>query len=208
MKELTIVHALCVTRLKVGNEHAFHKTFIVCIGFRVRVTEINVDISCLMELRSQFHRAQRSSFKVQEISFTEEGRQNAKKPSAKHFICLTEETDKDERKENIQLNMDVQEQSKNNVNSVEGLPSKSSNSVIRYQDLRAVHCVTSAAEPSVQDSPVKSLRKWVDGCFHNTPANLVNTMSPVQVATAETPPSTPTNRSSTEMSVISSGTVC
>lgn len=115
-----------------------------------------------------------------------------------------EETDKDERKENIQLNMDVHEQSKNNVNSVEGLQSKSSNSVIRYQDLRAVHCVTSAAEPSVQDSPVKSLRKWVDGCFHNTPANLVNTMSPIQVASAETPPSTPTNRSSTEMSVISS----
>lgn len=85
MKELTIVHALCVTRLKVGNEHAFHKTFIVCIGFRVRVTEINVDISCLMELRSQFHRAQRSSFKVQEISFTEEGRQNAKKTLCKTF---------------------------------------------------------------------------------------------------------------------------
>lgn len=104
--------------------------------------------------------------------------------------------------------MDVQEQSKNNINSVEGLPSKSSNSVIRYQDLRAVHCVTNAAEPSVQDSPVKSLRKWVDGCFHNTPANLVNTMNSVQVASAETPPSTPTNRSSTEMSVISSGTVC
>ncbi|XP_068691600.1 iroquois-class homeodomain protein irx-4-A-like isoform X2 [Montipora capricornis] len=110
-----------------------------------------------------------------------------------------EETDKDTRKGNIQLNTDVQDKSaKNNINSVESLLSKPTNPLIRSQDLRAVHCVTSTIEPNVQDSPVKSLRKWVDGCFHDTTASLVN-INPVP---CETPPSTPTNRSSTETSVI------
>lgn len=105
----------------------------------------------------------------------------------------------EERKENIQSNTDTQEHTKNSLSlhSVESLPTKPANPVIRFQALRAVHCVTSA-EPNVEDSPVKSLRKWVDGCFHNTPANLMN-ISPVP---CETPPSTPPQRSSTEASVI------
>lgn len=121
------------------------------------------------------------------------------------FIGLTEAMDKEERKENIQSNMAIPELTKNTVNlsSVENLPSKPTHPVITFQAPRAVHCVTTSPEPSVEDSPVKSLRKWVDGCFHNTPGNLVN-ISPIP---CETPPSTPPQRSSTEASVIISGKV-
>ena len=117
-------------------------------------------------------------------------------------MCLTEAIDKEERKENIQANADTPEQTKNrlNLNTVESLASKASNPVIRFQAVRAVQCVTSSV-PNVEDSPVKSLRKWVDGCFHNTPVNLLKT----NPAPCETPPSTPPQRSSTEASVIISG---
>ncbi|KAK3716105.1 hypothetical protein QZH41_019653, partial [Actinostola sp. cb2023] len=61
---------------------------------------------------------------------------------------------------------------------------------------------------SVEDSPVKSLRKWVDGCFHNS----VVTSCPTSVQSLspehyQTPPSTPPQRTSTETPVISSGRV-
>lgn len=120
------------------------------------------------------------------------------------LICLTEARDKEERKENIQLNAtETLEQPKNIHNlTAESLQSRTTNPVIRFQALRAVQCVTTG-DPNVEDSPVKSLRKWVDGCFHNTPVNLVNT-SPVS---CETPPSTPPQKASTEASVIISGTV-
>lgn len=112
---------------------------------------------------------------------------------------IKEAIDKEERKENIQANADTPEQTKNrlNLNTVESLASKVSNPVIRFQAVRAVQCVTSSV-PNVEDSPVKSLRKWVDGCFHNTPVNLLKT----NPAPCETPPSTPPQRSSTEASVI------
>lgn len=118
------------------------------------------------------------------------------------FICLTEARDKEERKENIQLNAaDNSEQPKSVHNSTaENVQSRTTNPVIRFQALRAVQCVTTG-DPNVEDSPVKSLRKWVDGCFHNTPVNVVNT-SP---ASCETPPSTPPQKASTEASVIISG---
>ena len=118
------------------------------------------------------------------------------------FICLTETRDKEERKENIQLNAtDNSEQPKTVHNSTgENLQNRTTNPVIRFQALRAVQCVTTG-DTNVEDSPVKSLRKWVDGCFHNTPVNVVNT-SP---ASCETPPSTPPQKASTEASVIISG---
>ena len=118
------------------------------------------------------------------------------------FVCLTETRDKEERKENIQLNAaDNSEQPKTVHNSTgENLQNRTTNPVIRFQALRAVQCVTSG-DPNVEDSPVKSLRKWVDGCVHNTPASVVNT-SP---ASCETPPSTPPQKASTETSVITSG---
>lgn len=99
--------------------------------------------------------------------------------------------------------METQQQTKNtfNLNTVDSLPSKTTtNPVIRFQAVRSVQCVTSA-EPTVEDSPVKSLRKWVDGCFHNTPINVVN-ISPTP---CETPPSTPPQKTSTESSLIVSG---
>jgi len=125
-----------------------------------------------------------------------------RKNSYVSFICLTETRDKEERKENIQLNAtDNSEQPKTVHNSTgENLQSRTTNPVIRFQALRAVQCVTTG-DSNVEDSPVKSLRKWVDGCFHNTPVNVVNT-SP---ASCETPPSTPPQKASTEASVIISG---
>lgn len=118
---------------------------------------------------------------------------------------IKEQSDKEERKENIQANGETQQQTKNsfNLNTVDSLPSKTTtNPVIRFQAVRSVQCVTSA-EPTVEDSPVKSLRKWVDGCFHNTPINVVN-ISPTP---CETPPSTPPQKTSTESSLIISGSV-
>ena len=93
--------------------------------------------------------------------------------------------------------MDISEQPKT---TTESSPNRTANPVVQFQALRAVQCVTSG-DP--EDSPVKSLRKWVDGCFHNTPVSLVNT-SP---STCETPPSTPTQNLSTEASVIIQGKV-
>ncbi|KAJ7360617.1 Cinnamoyl-CoA reductase 1 [Desmophyllum pertusum] len=115
------------------------------------------------------------------------------------ITSIKEARDKEERKENIQLNAtETLEQPKNIHNlTAESLQSRTTNPVIRFQALRAVQCVTTG-DPNVEDSPVKSLRKWVDGCFHNTPVNLVNT-SPVS---CETPPSTPPQKASTEASVI------
>lgn len=103
----------------------------------------------------------------------------------------------------MQANGETQQQTKNsfNLNTVDSLPNKTTtNPVIRFQAVRSVQCVTSA-EPTVEDSPVKSLRKWVDGCFHNTPINVVN-ISPTP---CETPPSTPPQKTSTESSLIISG---
>ena len=118
------------------------------------------------------------------------------------FICLTEARDKEERKENIQLNtVDSSEQPKSAPNvTAENLQNRTTNPVIRFQALRAVQCVNNG-DPNVEDSPVKSLRKWVDGCFHNSPVNLANA-SP---SSCETPPSTPPQKASTEASVIISG---
>lgn len=109
-------------------------------------------------------------------------------------ITIFKETlDKDERKENMPSNtMDISEQPKT---TTESSPNRTANPVVQFQALRAVQCVTSG-DP--EDSPVKSLRKWVDGCFHNTPVSLVKT-SP---SPCETPPSTPTQNLSTEASVI------
>lgn len=119
----------------------------------------------------------------------------------KNITSIKETRDKEERKENIQLNAaDNSEQPKTVHNSTgENLQNRTTNPVIRFQALRAVQCVTTG-DPNVEDSPVKSLRKWVDGCFHNTPASVVNT-SP---ASCETPPSTPPQKASTETSVITS----
>lgn len=60
---------------------------------------------------------------------------------------------------------------------------------------------------SVEDSPVKSLRKWVDGCFVQRDSNMSSCPSSVQSARVEhqSPPSTPPQRSSTETSVIYTG---
>lgn len=96
---------------------------------------------------------------------------------------------------------DNSEQPKTVHNStVENLQNRTTNPVIRFQALRAVQCVTTG-DPNVEDSPVKSLRKWVDGCFHNTPASVVN----ISPASCETPPLTPPQKASTEASVITSG---
>ncbi|XP_020609740.1 iroquois-class homeodomain protein IRX-4-like isoform X2 [Orbicella faveolata] len=116
-----------------------------------------------------------------------------------NITSIKETRDKEERKENIQLNAtDNSEQPKTVHNSTgENLQNRTTNPVIRFQALRAVQCVTTG-DSNVEDSPVKSLRKWVDGCFHNTPVNVVNT-SP---ASCETPPSTPPQKASTEASVI------
>lgn len=110
---------------------------------------------------------------------------------------IKETREKDEKEENTPSNtMDVAEQPKKTHNlSTESSPNRTANPVVQFQALRAVQCVTTG-DP--EDSPVKSLRKWVDGCFHNTPVSLVNT-SP---STCETPPSTPPQKSSTEASVI------
>ena len=57
--------------------------------------------------------------------------------------------------------------------------------------------------PTAEDSPVKSLRKWVDGCFHQR--QTVLTDSPA-VAHPDTPPSTPPHRQPTaEAAVITFG---
>lgn len=85
----------------------------------------------------------------------------------------------------------------------ENLQHRTTNPVIRFQALRAVQCVTNS-DPNVEDSPVKSLRKWVDGCFHNSPVNLANTTSS---PSCETPPTTPPQKASAEASVIISGIV-
>lgn len=117
------------------------------------------------------------------------------------LILLTEARDRDEKKENMQLNaVDSAEQHKTQNLTTESAPNRTTNPVIQFQALRAVQCVTTG-DP--EDSPVKSLRKWVDGCFHNTPVSLVNTSS----STCETPPSTPPHKSSTEASVIIAGKV-
>lgn len=109
---------------------------------------------------------------------------------------IKEARDRDEKKENMQLNaVDSAEQHKTQNLTTESAPNRTTNPVIQFQALRAVQCVTTG-DP--EDSPVKSLRKWVDGCFHNTPVSLVNTSS----STCETPPSTPPHKSSTEASVI------
>ena len=58
------------------------------------------------------------------------------------------------------------------------------------------HCLRTltTAVPSVEDSPVKSLRKWVDGCFYQPP-----------LVEPDTPPSTPPHRTTAETPVITSG---
>jgi len=48
---------------------------------------------------------------------------------------------------------------------------------------------TSKQASNMEDSPVKSLRKWVDGCFHDSPSN--------HQAAADTPPCTPPATEST-----------
>jgi len=60
---------------------------------------------------------------------------------------------------------------------------------------------------SVEDSPVKSLRKWVDGCFVQRDSNMSSCPSSVQSASIghQSPPPTSPQRSSTETSVIYSG---
>lgn len=64
---------------------------------------------------------------------------------------------------------------------------------------------------SMEDSPVKSLRKWVDGCFYSPTMSscpVPQPSSPLQHQKRNSsPPSTPTQRTSTEIPVITSGTV-
>lgn len=60
---------------------------------------------------------------------------------------------------------------------------------------------------SVEDSPVKSLRKWVDGCF--VQGSVPSCPSAVQSVSVgyQTPPSTPPQRTSTETPVIATGNI-
>lgn len=67
----------------------------------------------------------------------------------------------------------------------------------------SIQAVSDSSESSVEDSPVKSLRKWVDGCFHNSAVPVCVNMNP-PVAVTDTPPATPPHRTSTECPVIAS----
>ena len=70
----------------------------------------------------------------------------------------------------------------------------------------SIQTISNGAESVVEDSPVKSLRKWVDGCFHNNSAPVpVSTTS--QACLTDTPPATPPHRTSTECPVITAGKI-
>ena len=118
-----------------------------------------------------------------------------------YLVCFSEVEDKEERKENIQLNDDTPEPPKNQNCDNDSSVGKPTNQMVKFPALRPPVQSATIVPSNVEDSPVKSLRRWVDGCFHNTTVNSVNLCS----AAGETPPSTPPQRTSTETAVITSG---
>lgn len=106
--------------------------------------------------------------------------------------------EREERKENIETNERREKESYLPCN--EKKPNVTTKAIWKAPSIQPV---SHSSESSVEDSPVKSLRKWVDGCFHDSAVPVcVNTNTPVAVT--DTPPATPPHRTSTECPVIAS----
>ena len=116
-------------------------------------------------------------------------------------VCFTDREEREERKENIETN----EGRRKDIPLPQNATEKPEIKVKPIWSAPSIQAVPHSVQSNVEDSPVKSLRKWVDGCFHNSavPAP-VSSSSPLSVT--DTPPATPPHRTSTECPVITSGT--